>query len=315
MTKSATRRRRERTPGTPCWVSLMVHELAATRSSTARCSAGSSTRGRSSSARTSGPCSTARRSPGIGQMPPDRHLPRRLDALSGRATTRTRPPNDPRAAAARSASARWTRTTAGRMAIASDPTGAVFGVWQAGRMHCGTGDHRRAGHPGLERAGDRATPSPSASSTRRSSATRRSRGRLRPTSTTDAASDGRPVAGIHGVGSALPRDRGPHWMTYFEVADTDAAIRRVAELGGQRRCSAPGDSAHGTRGDGRGPGGRGVQLIERLATGLVLAVRAARLREGSGPVVTAGWRARRPAGRPGTARPRGRWRAVIRRRW
>lgn len=40
------------------------------------------------------------------------------------------------------------------------------------------------------------------------------------------------MAALHGVGHALPRDRGPHWMTYFEVADTDEAAARVVELGG-----------------------------------------------------------------------------------
>lgn len=45
--------------------------------------------------------------------------------------------------------------------------------------------------------------------------------------------NGRPVAALHGVGHALPRDRGPHWMTYFEVTDTDEAAARVVELGGQ----------------------------------------------------------------------------------
>ena len=44
--------------------------------------------------------------------------------------------------------------------------------------------------------------------------------------------EGRPVAGIHGVGNALPRDRGPHWMTYFRVENADAAAARVTELGG-----------------------------------------------------------------------------------
>lgn len=44
--------------------------------------------------------------------------------------------------------------------------------------------------------------------------------------------NGRPVASLHGVGRALPRDRGPHWMTYFEVADTDEAAARVVDLGG-----------------------------------------------------------------------------------
>jgi predicted enzyme related to lactoylglutathione lyase len=34
------------------------------------------------------------------------------------------------------------------------------------------------------------------------------------------------------MGHALPRDRGPHWLTYFEVADADEAVQHVAELGG-----------------------------------------------------------------------------------
>jgi predicted enzyme related to lactoylglutathione lyase len=55
---------------------------------------------------------------------------------------------------------------------------------------------------------------------------------------------GRPVAGLHGVGHALPRDRGPHWQTYFEVADADATVRQVADLGG-RVIRQPADSPHG----------------------------------------------------------------------
>lgn len=44
--------------------------------------------------------------------------------------------------------------------------------------------------------------------------------------------NGSPVAGIHGVGHGLPRDRGPHWMTYFEAADVDDMVARVTDLGG-----------------------------------------------------------------------------------
>lgn len=44
--------------------------------------------------------------------------------------------------------------------------------------------------------------------------------------------NGVPVAGIRGVGDALPRDRGPYWKTYFAVADTDDVARRITELGG-----------------------------------------------------------------------------------
>lgn len=55
---------------------------------------------------------------------------------------------------------------------------------------------------------------------------------------------GRPVAAVHGVGRSLPHDRGPHWMTYFEVADTDAAAARVTELGG-RIVAPPRDGVRG----------------------------------------------------------------------
>ena len=47
-----------------------------------------------------------------------------------------------------------------------------------------------------------------------------------------------------GVGAALPRDRGPHWMTYFEVTDVDAAVARVDELGGHTLGPAR-DTPHG----------------------------------------------------------------------
>lgn len=56
--------------------------------------------------------------------------------------------------------------------------------------------------------------------------------------------DGRPIGGIHGVRQALPRDLGPHWLTYFAVADTDASTRRVRELGGSV-LREPADSPYG----------------------------------------------------------------------
>lgn len=52
------------------------------------------------------------------------------------------------------------------------------------------------------------------------------------------------MAAVHGVGRSLPHDRGPHWMTYFEVRDTDAATARVAALGG-RVLSPPRDRIRG----------------------------------------------------------------------
>jgi predicted enzyme related to lactoylglutathione lyase len=73
--------------------------------------------------------------------------------------------------------------------------------------------------------------------------------------------EGRPVAGIHGVGTALPRDRGPHWITYFEVADTDEAVVRLVDLGGHV-LKSPRDSAHGRVATVADPEGARFSLIE-----------------------------------------------------
>lgn len=72
---------------------------------------------------------------------------------------------------------------------------------------------------------------------------------------------GRPVAGIHGVGTALPRDRGPHWTTYFEVADTDAALGHVVALGG-RVLEPSQDSEHGRVASVADPEGAHFSLIQ-----------------------------------------------------
>lgn len=73
--------------------------------------------------------------------------------------------------------------------------------------------------------------------------------------------EGRPVAGIHGVGNSLPRDRGPHWITYFEVADTDDAVGRLVDLGGHV-LKPPMDSAHGRVATVADPEGARFSLIE-----------------------------------------------------
>ncbi|WP_030348360.1 hypothetical protein [Streptomyces sp. NRRL S-1022] len=46
------------------------------------------------------------------------------------------------------------------------------------------------------------------------------------------------------LGRALPRDLGPHWLTYFEVACLDDVLDRLARLGGQVLVPAH-DGAHG----------------------------------------------------------------------
>ncbi|MBB5937593.1 hypothetical protein FHS42_004674 [Streptomyces zagrosensis] len=119
----------------------------------------------------------------------------------------------------------------GRMAIASDPLGAVFGIWQA------------RGHLGSEGGGEPGTPvwtellTPDTASVCKFYQTVFG---CEADPVVSAEDDyvtltvrDRPVAAMHGVGNSLPRDLGSHWTTYFEVEDPDVAAHRVTELGGR----------------------------------------------------------------------------------
>lgn len=133
---------------------------------------------------------------------------------------------------------------AGRLAIASDPTGATFGVWQPG-VHLGLGT-LEAGAPG--------TPTWFELVTRETSAVGKFYSAVFGYEAEAVVSadfdyvtlhlDGQPVAGVHGVGEELPRDRGPYWETYFAVEDTDAAAELTVSLGGHV-VRAPRDSPYG----------------------------------------------------------------------
>lgn len=124
----------------------------------------------------------------------------------------------------------------GRLALAVDPSGAVFGIWQGGLLS------------GAEVTGEPGTPAWSELVTRDASLVGKfyeavfgleagaGAGAGGDGTNTDRVLlrvDGHPVAGIHGVGPRVPRDRGAHWMTYFSVADVDAAAERVTALGGR----------------------------------------------------------------------------------
>ncbi|MDX3610568.1 MULTISPECIES: VOC family protein [Streptomyces] len=226
MTEAPARR----TPGTPCWVSLIVHGLTATQEFYGALfdwefrpgpeQLGPYVRGLLHGEEVAG----------IGQLPPDRHLP--IAWTTYLATDDA----DATAEAIRScggtvAVGPLDAGDAGRLAIASDPSGAVFGIWQ-GLRHIGT---RTAGSPG--------TPVWNELVTRETSMVAKFYQTVFGYEAEAVLSadfdyqtlhlDNVAVAALHGVGHALPRDRGPHWMTYFEVADTDRAAARVVELGGR----------------------------------------------------------------------------------
>ncbi|WP_255308388.1 VOC family protein [Streptomyces marincola] len=122
----------------------------------------------------------------------------------------------------------------GRLAIAADPSGAAFGLWQGGPRRRGSVRHP-AGAPEWNELitaetagvgkfysmvfGYDAAPEPAVPAG---------------TDQLTLSLGTRPVAGIRGVADALPHDRGPHWLTYFAVPDVDEALETVDRLGGRR---------------------------------------------------------------------------------
>jgi hypothetical protein len=130
----------------------------------------------------------------------------------------------------------------GRMAVAADPGGAVFGVWQA-QAHTGVGLANEPGslcwNENLSRAYDQNQAFYQA---------------VFGYEYDDLSGDGyryatlkrggREVGGIGELDSSTPADVPAHWVTYFGAADTDAAVRAVSAAGG-RVIQPPRDSPYG----------------------------------------------------------------------
>lgn len=226
MTEAVTRR----TPGAPCWVSLIVHGLTATQEFYSRLFGWEFRPGPEQLGPYVRALLCGKEVAGIGQLPPDRHLPiawttylATEDADSTAETIRS--------CGGTVAVGPLDAGRAGRLLLASDPSGAVFGAWQA------------ADHLGTALAGTPGTPVWNELVVRETASVAKFYQAVfgfETEAVAPAGSDyrtlhlqGRPVAALHGVGHALPRDRGPHWMTYFQVSDTDEAAARVAELGGR----------------------------------------------------------------------------------
>lgn len=246
------------TPGTPCWVSLMVHGLAATQDFYGALFGWEFQPG----PHQLGPYVRAlldgHEVAGIGQLPPDRHLPiawtpyLASDDVDLTAET-------VRLCGGTIGVGPLDAAEAGRLAIGSDPSGAVFGIWQAA-AHLGTGI---TGVPG--------TPAWNELLTYESASVAKFYETVfgyeeEPVVSADfdyvtLHVDGRPVAGVHGIGHALPRDRGPHWITYFEVADAADSVSHLLDLGGHV-LSPPKDSPHGRVATVADPEGARFSLIE-----------------------------------------------------
>ncbi|GAP48180.1 hydroxylase [Streptomyces azureus] len=195
---------------------------------------------------------------GIGLLPPDRHLPIAWTPYFASENV------DLTAETVRSCGGTigvgpLDAADADRLAIGSDPSGAVFGVWQA------------AAHLGTTVSGVPGTPAWNELLTFESATVAKFYRTVfgyqeEPVVSADfdyvtLNLGGGPVAGIHGLGKALPRDRGAHWVTYFQVADLDDALDHLAHLGGHVLKPAH-DTAHGPAAMVADPEGARFALLE-----------------------------------------------------
>ena len=131
---------------------------------------------------------------------------------------------------------------AGRMAIAADPAGAVFGVWQA-RSHTGMG---LANEPGSVCWNENFSRDMDGNQAFYHAVFGYEYGDM---STPDfryatLKLGGREVGGIGDLGTGFPPEVPAHWSTYFAVEDTDAAVAILTGAGGSV-LRAPWDTPYG----------------------------------------------------------------------
>jgi predicted enzyme related to lactoylglutathione lyase len=118
----------------------------------------------------------------------------------------------------------------GRMAVFTDPTGAFFGVWQPG-THKGA---ELANEPGAFSWNELTTTDVDAAKAFYAEvfgygAETHEGG---PFPYTEFSVGGRTIAGALPKGPHLPPEVPSHWAVYFAVADLEASVAKVKELGG-----------------------------------------------------------------------------------
>ncbi|MFD4572830.1 VOC family protein [Streptomyces sp. NPDC058417] len=246
-------------PGTPCWVSLMVRELTAAQDFYGALFGWEFRPG----PQQLGPYVRAlldgRPVAGLGQAPADRRLPVAWTPYlaSDRVDTTA---ETVRLCGGTIGVGPLDAAEAGRLALGSDPSGALFGIWEA------------ADHPGFGVTGVPGAPAwhelvtgTSAGVVRFYETVFGHAGEADGAPGVDHVTlrvGGRPVAGVRGAGDALLVERGAHWTTYFEVADPDVAHARVTELGG-RALGAVHDGPHGRVVEAADPEGARFTLVRR----------------------------------------------------
>ena len=117
------------------------------------------------------------------------------------------------------------------MAVLADPSGAAFGLWQAGTM-IGAGLVNEPG--GLVWEDLRSTDPEAAGVLRRPVRLRRTSRSRWPGPTTRPSGCPTSRTSLGGMGGlmGLPDGTPSHWLVYFQVADADAAVAAAERAGG-----------------------------------------------------------------------------------
>lgn len=146
----------------------------------------------------------------------------------------------------------------GRLVVAADPTGAVFGLWEAGT----TGGFSTTGRAGAWAWCDLRTEQPDAAREFYGAVFGWEYGAVPMAGdeyTTFTVPGAAAPAG--GVGPMMGAEGAPpHWLNYFAVADVDASVATATKLGGSSFAS-PFDTPFGRMAPIADPGGAGLMLM------------------------------------------------------
>lgn len=128
----------------------------------------------------------------------------------------------------------------GKMAVFTDPTGAVFGVWEPGTF-AGATRVNEAGALCWNELGTRDVEAAKAfygvvfGWTADEHELQRADGGPGPAIYIEWQLDGRSIGGMMDISGMLPEEVPAHWLVYFGVEDTDAACEKVKAAGGEVR--------------------------------------------------------------------------------
>ena len=250
-------------PGTPCWVDLMTSDLEAAKQFYAplfgrQLTAGPPETGGYVMADIGG-----RSVAGLGAMQGDMaHPPVWTTYLA----------TDDAAATAEQITAAGGQVVAppmdvmdlGVMAVAQDPTGGTFGIWQS-KLHHGVGLANETGSLTWNELMTRDYAAAKAFYAAVFGYTYTEMG-AEGSEYSAIEIDGNTVGGLGVLPAEVPAHVPPHWRVYFAVADTDATVEAVTKSGGSV-VRPPEDMPYGRHADVADPQGAMVSIIKSAAPG------------------------------------------------